>query len=182
MKKLFYIGALSALLLAACGEEEVEPKEDTPVEEETATTEPEVQEEGLSEAQTTTIEAFESNDFMKFADSFYELEGPERSEVYSSAVDGAAVTWSGVVTDLETISDSIVVMGKTDAYNGADWITLGQEHADLVPYVIIVEMNDPAVKTGLSKGDTITFTGEVGARGDVEMKYNWKLYKGEIVQ
>ncbi len=33
MKKLFYIGALSALLLAACSEEEAEPKEDTPVEE-----------------------------------------------------------------------------------------------------------------------------------------------------
>lgn len=32
MKKLFYIGALSALLLAACGgEEEGTPKEDTPV-------------------------------------------------------------------------------------------------------------------------------------------------------
>ena len=31
MKKLFYIGALSALLLAACGsEEEATPKEDTP--------------------------------------------------------------------------------------------------------------------------------------------------------
>ena len=33
MKKLFYIGALSALLLAACGGEEATPKEDTPVEE-----------------------------------------------------------------------------------------------------------------------------------------------------
>lgn len=34
MKKLFYIGALSALLLSACGsEEEATPKEDTPVEE-----------------------------------------------------------------------------------------------------------------------------------------------------
>lgn len=33
MKKLFYIGALSVLLLAACGEEEAKPKEDTPVEE-----------------------------------------------------------------------------------------------------------------------------------------------------
>ena len=32
MKKLFYIGALSALLLAACGDEEdATPKEDTPV-------------------------------------------------------------------------------------------------------------------------------------------------------
>ena len=33
MKKLFYIGALSALLLAACGGEEADPKGDTPVEE-----------------------------------------------------------------------------------------------------------------------------------------------------
>ena len=28
MKKLFYIGALSALLLAACGEDEAKPKEE----------------------------------------------------------------------------------------------------------------------------------------------------------
>ncbi|WP_217580440.1 hypothetical protein [Lysinibacillus sp. GbtcB16] len=34
MKKLFYIGALSAFLLAACGEEEVKPKEEKPVAEE----------------------------------------------------------------------------------------------------------------------------------------------------
>ena len=33
MKKLFYVGALSALLLAACGGEEATPKGDTPVEE-----------------------------------------------------------------------------------------------------------------------------------------------------
>ncbi|WP_374965891.1 hypothetical protein [Lysinibacillus sp. RS5] len=31
MKKLFYIGALSVLLLTACGEEEAKPKEETPV-------------------------------------------------------------------------------------------------------------------------------------------------------
>lgn len=34
MKKLFYIGALSAFLLAACGEEEATPKEEKPVAEE----------------------------------------------------------------------------------------------------------------------------------------------------
>ncbi|MGN7115001.1 hypothetical protein [Lysinibacillus odysseyi] len=39
MKKLFYIGALSALLLAACGDEEdAAPKEDTPVQETEETT------------------------------------------------------------------------------------------------------------------------------------------------
>lgn len=188
MKKLFYIGALSALLLAACGDEEdTAPKEDTPVEEndakeEPATTEPEEQEEGSSEAQTATIEAFKSNDFMKFADAFYGLSAAERSDVYRSTVEGATVTWSGIITDLETIGDSIVVMGKTDAYNGADWITLGKENADLIPYVIIVEMNDPSVKSGLKKGDQITLKGEIGARGDVEAQFNWKLYKGEIVK
>ena len=34
MKKLFYISALSALLLTACGEEEAAPKEETPAAEE----------------------------------------------------------------------------------------------------------------------------------------------------
>lgn len=34
MKKILYIGALSALLLAACGEEKAAPKEETPASEE----------------------------------------------------------------------------------------------------------------------------------------------------
>ncbi|ODV57260.1 hypothetical protein [Lysinibacillus fusiformis] len=38
MKKLFYIGALSALLLIACGEEEAALKEEAPVSEEKDTT------------------------------------------------------------------------------------------------------------------------------------------------
>ena len=119
---------------------------------------------------------------MKFADAFYGLSASERSDVYRSTVEGSMVTWTGTITDLETIKDSIIVMGKTDAYNGADWITLESNNADLVPYVIIVEMNDPSVKTGLKKGDSITLKGEVGARGDMDMKFNWKLYKGEIVK
>lgn len=185
LKKLFYIGALSALLLTACGEEatpakDVAPDEEpTEVKEEPVTAEVE-EEEGLSEAQTATIEAFKSNDFMKFADAFYGLSAPERSDVYRSTVERASVTWTGVITDLETIKDSIVVMGKTVAYNGSDWTTLGNEHVDLVPYVIIVELNNPADKTGLNKGDSITFTGEIGARGDLEANFNWKLYKGEV--
>ncbi|MGN7116019.1 hypothetical protein [Lysinibacillus odysseyi] len=254
MKKLFYIGALSALLLAACGgsdkeaavtvtpdefnklekgmsleevskiigdaSENLDEKEnddllltldydgkngvekdssvhlifydgklDTIIEngliskeEEPATTEPEDQEEGPSEDQTATIEAFQSNDFMKFANAFYDLTGPERSEVYSSTVEGATVTWTGTIADLETIKDSIVVMGKMDAYNGADWTTLGNENADLIPYVIIVEMSDPSVKSELKKGDPITVKGEIGARGDKEAQFNWKLYKGEVVK
>lgn len=38
MKKLFYVGALSALLLTACGEEEATPKEETPAAEEKGAT------------------------------------------------------------------------------------------------------------------------------------------------
>lgn len=192
MKKLFYIGAMSAFLLAACGEEEVKPKEEAPTEEKEVKEEPakvkpvtaqtEATEASPSEAQNATIEAFKSNDFMKFADAFYGLSASERSDVYRSTVEGAMVTWTGIITDLETVKDSIIVMGKTDAYNGADWITLENDNADLVPYVIIVEMNDPSVKTGLKKGDSITLKGEVGARGDMDMKFNWKLYKGEIVK
>lgn len=140
----------------------------------------EVEEEGPTEAQKATIEAFQSNDFMKFADAFYGLSATERSDIYRSTVEGSAVSWTGAITDLETIKDSIVIMGKTDAYNGANWTTLGNEHSDLVPYVIIVEMKDPSVKTNLNKGDIVTLSGEIGSRGDLEAKFNWKLYKGEI--
>lgn len=187
MKKLFYIGAMSALLLSACGEEDAKPKEETPTEEKEVKEEPvtvqsEGKEESASEAQNATIEAFKSNDFMKFAEAFYGLKAPERSDVYRSTVEGAMVTWSGIITDLDTVKDSIIIIGKTDAYSDADWNTLGNENADLLPYVIIVEMNDPSVKTGLKKGDSITLKGEIGSRGDKEAKFNWKLYKGEIVK
>ncbi|MFJ7983099.1 hypothetical protein ACIQ1D_22900 [Lysinibacillus xylanilyticus] len=170
---------------AAKPKEETPPTEEKEVKEKPVTAQTEANEESPSEALNATIEAFKSNDFMKFADAFYELNAPERSDVYRSTIEGAMVTWTGIITDLETVKDSIIVIGKTDAYNGADWITLGNENADLVPYVIIVEMNDPSVKTGLKKGDSITLKGEIGARGDMELKFlkfNWKLYKGEIVK
>lgn len=134
----------------------------------------------VSTEQQNVIEAFKSNDFMQFVEAFYSIEGPERGDLFRTTVEGARVTWSGIITDLETIKDSIIMIGKTDAYNGEDWITLNNEYKELVPYVIIVEMNDPSVKESLKKGDTITLTGEIGARGDEKMFYNWKLYKGEI--
>ncbi|MGV7535294.1 hypothetical protein PJM52_29100, partial [Mycobacterium kansasii] len=74
-----------------------------------------VTEESSPETIDATIEAFKSNDFMKFADAFYSLNAPERSDLYRSTVEGATVTWSGIITDLETVKDSIIIMGKTDA-------------------------------------------------------------------
>lgn len=157
--------------------EKVEPEE---VKEESKT-ETSTQIKGNENADvSSTIEAFKSNDFMEFTNAFYGLTGTERSDVYRSTVEGTTVTWSGIVTDLETVKDSIIMLGKTDAYNGEDWITLNHDHEELLPYVIIVEMNNPSVKEGLNKGDNITLTGEIGARGDVEAGFNWKLYKGEI--
>ncbi|BDG47951.1 hypothetical protein PspKH34_25120 [Parageobacillus sp. KH3-4] len=37
------------------------------------------------------------------------------------------VTWTGIIADLETITDSIVVYGKEDGYNGENWITINHE-------------------------------------------------------
>ncbi|MFJ7736506.1 hypothetical protein ACIQ2D_09180 [Lysinibacillus sp. NPDC097287] len=79
------------------------------------------------------------------------MEAPERSDV-----EGAAVTWTDIIADLEIVKDSIMMIGQTDAYIGTDWNTLGQKYADLVPYVILVEMNDPFCKNGpLRKGEIV---------------------------
>jgi len=66
MKKLFYIGAMSALLLAACGEEETKPKEEKPV-----TTETKDKKEEKKEASELTIEQYETN----FRNAFNEFKG-----------------------------------------------------------------------------------------------------------
>ena len=39
-------------------------------------------------------------------------------------------------------------------------------------------MENEEDKASLKKGDKITLKGEIGARGDLDLKYNWKLYKG----
>ncbi|MEK5429722.1 hypothetical protein MKY88_02555 [Lysinibacillus sp. FSL R7-0073] len=65
MKKLFYIGAMSALLLAACGEDEAKPKEEKPVVAQVKETEEK------KEPATVTIEQYESN----FVDAFNIVKG-----------------------------------------------------------------------------------------------------------
>ncbi|MDP1395301.1 hypothetical protein Q8G28_17575 [Lysinibacillus capsici] len=65
MKKLFLLGVMSALFLAACGEDEAKPKEEKPVV-------AEAKEKGeKKEPATITIEQYESN----FVDAFNELKG-----------------------------------------------------------------------------------------------------------
>ncbi len=63
MKKLFYIGALSAFLLAACGEDKAKPKEEKPV---SAETEQKQEKNPVEEAVKTVIkddyEIVESDD------------------------------------------------------------------------------------------------------------------------
>lgn len=65
MKKLLFIGAMSALLLAACGEDEAKQNEEKPVVAEAK------EKEEKKEPATITIEQYESN----FVDAFNELKG-----------------------------------------------------------------------------------------------------------
>lgn len=188
MRKIICIGALTSLLLVACGDEPVEKSEveETVIDEgenvESPVENVEGEGEEFSSAQLETIEAFKSSDFMDFANSFYALTAPERSAVYRSDVEQQFVTWTGIITDLETIKDSIIIVGDENLYTGADWNTLQKDTPDAIPYTIIFEMSNIADKSGLKNGDIITLKGEIGARGDLDMKYNWKLYKGEIVK
>lgn len=92
------------------------------------------------------------------------------------------MTWTGTIADLETISDSIVVYGKEEGYNGEDWLTISTEKKDLMPYVFIAELKNEDMKKGLKKGDKVTVKGIIGSRGDKELQYNWKLYDAEVVE
>lgn len=65
MKKLLFIGAMSALLLAACGEDEAKPKEEKPVVAQAK------EKEEKKEPAPITIEQYESN----FVDAFNDLKG-----------------------------------------------------------------------------------------------------------
>lgn len=71
MKKLFYIGALSSLLLTACGEEEAKPKEDTPAAEPAVVKEESVTKENVS-WQDEIAKLVANSDVA--ADKFYALE------------------------------------------------------------------------------------------------------------
>ncbi len=65
LKKLFYIGAMLALLLIACGEEEAKPKEEKPVVAQVK------EKEEKKEPATITIEQYES----KFIEAFNNVKG-----------------------------------------------------------------------------------------------------------
>ena len=116
MKKLFYVGALLSLLLAAFVDSEIPEKN---LGKESNEEVWEVNEhESLSEAQIATVEAFKSNDFKTFADAFYALPAPERSDIYSSDIEQQFVTWTDIITDLVSISDSVVMFGDESLYTG----------------------------------------------------------------
>ncbi|MFS0871749.1 hypothetical protein [Paenibacillus xylanilyticus] len=91
------------------------------------------------------------------------------------------VNWSGIIADLEAIGDTIVVYGG-DNYNGEDWATISTEKVDMMSYTFIVELKGgETMKDGLKEGDKVKLKASLDSRGDKELKYNWKLYEGEIV-
>ncbi|UOK62229.1 hypothetical protein MT997_28585 [Paenibacillus sp. OVF10] len=67
-------------------------------------------------------------------------------------------------------------------YNGEDWTTISTEKQDMMPYTFIVELRNESMKNGLKKGDKVNLKASLDSRGDKELKYNWKLYEGEVVK
>ncbi|MCA1024447.1 hypothetical protein [Halobacillus litoralis] len=134
-----------------------------------------------SEEQKQFVDAAENNvDFSQYVDSFYGLSSEEKSNTFETYVVDKEVTWTGIIADLEAISDSIVLYGKDD-YNGETWNEISSEKTDMMPYVFIVELNEESVKDNLKVGQEIKISGVVGSRGDKELNYNWKLYEGELI-
>ena len=122
------------------------------------------------------------SDFLPLAEAYYHLPKGQKTSTWDNFIFNKEVTWTGTIADLETISDSIVVYGKEEGYNGEDWLTISTEKKDLMPYVFIAELKNEDMKKGLKKGDKVTVKGIIGSRGDKELQYNWKLYDAEVVE
>ncbi|MBE7682223.1 hypothetical protein [Paenibacillus sp. P13VS] len=134
-----------------------------------------------SDEQKNVADLMESGaDFMPVVEAYFSLPKDQKSSTWDTYMVKKIVNWSGTIADLETIEDSIVVYGG-DNYNGEDWTTISTEKVDMMPYTFIVELKDKTTKSGLKKGDKLSLEASLNSRGDKELKYNWKLYDGEIV-
>ncbi|MCK6075362.1 hypothetical protein [Paenibacillus silvae] len=120
-------------------------------------------------------------DFLSVVEAYFALPKDQKSSTWDTYMVKKIVTWSGTIADLEAIGDSIVVYGGED-YSGEDWTTISTEKLDMMPYTFIVELKDKTTKSGLKKGDKVNLKASLDSRGDKELKYNWKLYEGEIVK
>jgi hypothetical protein len=135
-----------------------------------------------SEDQKKVAKLVKNNaDFKPLIDAYYALPKEEKSSTWDSYMNGKIVTWTGTIADLDAIGDSIVVYGSDD-YNGEDWSTISSDKTDMMPYTFIVELKDESQKNGLKQGDKVTLKASLDSRGDKELKYNWKLYEGEVVE
>ncbi|MGG3803121.1 hypothetical protein [Metabacillus fastidiosus] len=123
-----------------------------------------------------------SSDFLPLVEAYYNLPKDQKSQTWDDFIIDKEVTWSGTIADLEAIGDSIVIYGSTEGYNGEDWLTISTKKKNLLPYVFITELKSEAMKKGMKNGDKVTIKAVVGSRGDKEMQYNWKLYKGEVIK
>lgn len=136
----------------------------------------------VSKEQQNVAELMKNNaDFLSVVEAYYALPVDQKSVTWTDFMSKNTVTWSGTISDLEAIRDSIVVYGGEN-YNGEDWLTISTEKKDLLPYTFIVELKDESMKKGLKKGDKVTLKASLGSRGDKGMQFNWKLYEGEIVK
>jgi hypothetical protein len=134
-----------------------------------------------SDAQKAFVEMTQTKpDFVTYVDGFYGLPKKERGSTFDTYVIDKKVTWSGTIADF--LSDSVIVYGKSEGYNGEDWTTISTEKKEMMPYTFIAELKDKSQLKDLKKGDTVTVKAVIGSRGDKDMQYNWKLYEGEIVK
>ncbi|MEC0313031.1 TMEM165/GDT1 family protein [Bacillus subtilis] len=119
-------------------------------------------------------------DFNTYVNKYYNLPSDVRTSTYDKFIYKKEVIWSGTVAD--SLSDSVIVYGGKDGYNGEDWSTLSSTKADLLPYVFVAELKDKTQLATIKKGQTVKVKGEIGSRGDKDSNFNWKLYESEIVK
>lgn len=187
MKKLLWIGALSALLLVACGDEEnsteqldvenAKPTDATTEKEETEEVSNDVEEEqedpSIGEA---AVSALKSNDFIKFVEEYNNL-GTKKTEVWDNKLIGNTVTWTGTVVRAGT--SQLFVYGGSD-YNGETWDELSNDNK--LFYTFVAKYKDGTAEgfKKLNTGDKVTVQGNLDSRGDFELNFNWKIYEATI--
>ncbi|KXH86960.1 hypothetical protein [Sporosarcina sp. HYO08] len=123
-----------------------------------------------------------NTDFLPFVEKYYSLPETEQIKIYEKSVHGKSVlNWSGVVVDIFG-NQIIIYAGDPVLYNNEDWGTITLVRPELVPYSLVVSMQENEQIAEVNPGDVVSITGQIAVQGSEQEQSVWVLEKGLIIQ
>lgn len=154
-------------------EEKIVEKEKTKVE--GKVTLPSIEDEISAMLETNT-------DFLPFVEKYYTLPETEQMRIYEKSIHGKSILdWSGVV--IENFGNVIIIYAGDPAhYNNEDWNTITLVKPELMPYSLVISMQENAQIANVNPGDIVSVTGRINVQGNKQEQSVWVLERGLIIQ